>query len=186
LNDINFFDLARIKYIGAWAAFGEVENYLSVAARLQIYEYEGFGGVFVGRTCTLDPLSWDKDITSVLGDPPFSGVYTYVEVWAPVSSWFGIPPEIAVISAGAGFGTGFFEEGPTFVGKWLLGVSAELLKVIYGKGEFVLVNVISGEGLAMKGGGRVTVKIGPCPVCIPIGPFSFDLFYEEESWDIAF
>jgi len=181
------FEAVKIKYMGASMAFGELENYLSCATKLAINKYEGAGGVFFGRTCTLDPFFWDKDVQSILGNPPFTGAYIYVEVWVPLSeTLLGIPATCMFqISAGIGMGVGYFMEGPTFIGKMLVGANGEVLCIVSVEGKIVLVGVKNSDGVHMKGHGDLTGKIGCCPFCIKFSK-TLGLEYKEGSWSVDF
>ncbi len=185
-GELNF-ETFKIKYLGASMGFGLLENYFSCAARVAINKYEGMGGIFFGRTCTLDPFFWDKDVQSILGTPPFTGAYAYVEVWIPVSeALLGIPATCFFqISAGVGAGAGYFLEGPTYVGKMLLGASGEVLCIVSVSGEIKLVGVKNADGLRLKGSGKLRGEIGWCPFCVSFSK-SVGLEYRNNSWKVDF
>ena len=179
------FEAFEISYLGAGVAFGLDENYLSAACGLRFNKYEGFGGIYFGRTCTLDPIAmWAPDVASVLGNPPFTGAYAYAEAWIPLNEAIGIPSTCLFnISAGVGAGAFYFIEGPTWGGNMLLGVSGEALCVVSVKGEIKLIGVKNGSRLRLKGSGRVEGKAGPCPFCIKFGK-TVGLTYDSGSWDV--
>ncbi len=182
------FGTLEITYVGAGMAFGELENYFTAAARVRQGGYEGSGGIFIGRTCTLGFLFWDADVSAVLGDKvPFTGVYLYGEAWIPIAEVvLGIPSSCMFdISAGVGAGMGMFIEGPTFVAKMKMGVSGSVLCLLTVKGEVALAGKANPDGIALAGRGTLSGVIGPCPVCLD---FSKDLFmtYENFSWDVDF
>lgn len=179
------FETFKIKYLGASMAFGALENYFSCAARVQINQYEGMGGLMFGKACSLAPFFWDPDVADILGDPPFTGAYVYGEVWIPISeALLGIPATcLFQVSAGAGAGAGYFVEGPTFVGKMLLGASGDLLCIVSVKGEIKLVGVKNNDGLNLKGSGRLKGEIGFCPFCVSFGK-TVDMTYKNNSWDV--
>ncbi len=181
------FETFKIKYLGASMGFGQLENFFSCAARVAINKYEGMGGIFFGKTCTLDPFFWDKDVQGILGNPPFTGAYVYVEVWIPVSeALLGIPATCFFqVSAGAGAGAGYFVEGPTFVGKMLLGAHGEVLCIVSVGGEIKLVGVKNADGLRLKGAGKLYGEIGWCPFCISFSK-SVGLEYHNNSWEVDF
>lgn len=181
------FEAFKIKYLGASMGFGQLENFFSCAARVAINKYEGMGGLFFGRTCTLDPFFWDPDVQSILGSPPFTGAYVYVEVWIPVSeALLGIPATCFFqISAGVGAGAGYFIEGPTFVGKMLLGANGDVLCIVSVGGEIKLVGVKNADGLRLKGSGKLYGEIGWCPFCISFSK-SVGLEYHNNSWKVDF
>lgn len=181
------FETFKIKYLGASMGFGLLENYFSAAARVAINKYEGMGGIFFGKTCSLDPFFWDKDVQSLLGTPPFTGAYAYVEVWIPVSeALLGIPATcLFEISAGVGAGAGFFLEGPTFVGKMFLGVHGSLLCILSVGGEIKLLGIKNADGLRLKGSGKLSAELGWCPFCVSVSK-TVGLEYKNGSWDVDF
>jgi hypothetical protein len=182
------FEAFKVKYLAASIAFGLEENYLSCAARVAVNKYEGFGGIYFGRTCTLDPIAlWDPDVAGALGTPPFTGAYVYCEVWIPISeALLGIPASCLFnITAGVGAGAFYFVEGPTYGGKMMLGVHGELLCIVSVGGTVKLVGVKNPDGLTLKGTGEVHGEIGPCPFCISFSK-SIGMQYKNGSWDVDF
>jgi hypothetical protein len=181
------FQTFKITYLGAQVAFGPEEAYFSAACGLQFNSYKAKGGIFFGRTCTLDPFFWDTDVQQVIGKPPFTGVYAYGEVWIPVSeALLGIPATCFFeVSAGVGLGVGFFVEGPTFVGKMLLGCSGSVLCLASLEGEVKLVGVKNAEGLLLKGSGRLEGCLGPCPFCL-CAEKTVSITYRNGDWDVDF
>jgi hypothetical protein len=177
---------ATIRKLSAALAFGMEENYFSAACGVSINSYSGFGGLYFGRTCTLDPLKWDKEIQKIIGQPPFTGAYTYVEVWIPVSeALLGIPATCMFqISAGMGMGAGFFAEGPTFLGKALLGVSGDFLCVASISGDIRLAGKGSPQGITMLGSGRFEVEL--CALICISASKTVEIEYQNGSWDIDF
>lgn len=185
-GELKFATFKMITYLGAQMAFGSEEAYFSGACALQFSGYKAKGGIYFGRTCTLDPFFWDLDVKSVIGKPPFTGVYAYAEVWIPISeALLGIPASCMFeISAGVGLGAGYFVEGPTFVGKMLLGCYGSALCVASVEGKLKLVGVKNPDGLSLKGGGTLEGCAGPCPfcVCIDVG---VDVTYKNGKWDVS-
>ena len=181
------FETFTIRQLGAAMAFGETENYFSADAKVEFNGYKGKGGIFFGRTCTLDPFFWDKDVQSLIGTPPFTGVYVYGEVWIPVSeALLGIPATCFFqVSAGVGAGAGFFVEGPTFIGKMFLGASGDLLCIISVEGDVYLIGVKNKDGFALKGVGELSASLGPCPFCISFSK-SIGITYKNSKWDVDF
>lgn len=186
LNGELKFATFKITYLGAQMAFESEKAYFSGACALQFSGYKAKGGIYFGRTCTLDPFFWDLDVKSVIGKPPFTGVYAYAEVWIPISeALLGIPASCMFeISAGVGLGAGYFVEGPTFVGKMLLGCYGSALCVASVEGKLKLVGVKNPDGLSLKGGGTLEGCAGPCPfcVCIDVG---VDVTYKNGKWDVS-
>lgn len=177
----------KITYLGAQMAFGTEENYFSAACSLEFNSYKAKGGIYFGRTCTLDPFFWDPDVQAVIGTGTFTGVYAYGEVWIPVSeALLGIPATcLFEISAGVGLGAGVFVEGPTFVGKMLLGCYGSVLCLASLEGELKLVAVKNADGLQLKGGGRLEGCLGPCPFCL-CADAQVDVTYKNGDWDVSY
>jgi len=144
---------------GAAVKFGEKEAYLACRARGIFDAIEVAVGTYFGKTCTLAPLEIaDPFVATLLGDAPFTGAYIYGELWLPIYN-YGC---VFRISAGAGVGLGYFVEGPTYIGKMLLGVSGEALCIVTVKGDITLAGVKSGSDFRYKGRGRISgqVKLG--------------------------
>ncbi len=177
----------KITYLGAQMAFGTEDNYFSAACALEFNSYKAKGGIYFGRTCTLDPFFWDPDVQQVIGKPPFTGIYAYGEVWIPISeALLGIPATcLFEISAGVGLGAGVFIEGPTFVGKMLLGCYGSVLCLASLEGELKLVAVKNPDGLQLKGGGRLEGCLGPCPFCL-CAEARVDVTYKNGEWDVEY
>lgn len=177
---------ATIRKLSAGLAFGTEENYFSAACAVSVNSYTGMGGLFFGRTCTLEPLKWDKEIQKIIGQPPFTGAYTYVEVWIPVSeALLGIPATCMFqVSAGMGMGAGFFLEGPTFLGKAMLGVSGDFLCVASISGDIKLAGKGSPQGITMLGSGTFEVEI--CALICVSASKTVEIQYKNGSWDIDF
>ncbi|HUL51033.1 MAG TPA: hypothetical protein VLU94_00470 [Candidatus Nitrosotalea sp.] len=181
------FEAFEIAELGAAMAFGQEENYLACKARVKFNKYEFAGGLFFGRTCTIDPLLLvDPDVANVLGMPPFTGAYVYAEGWIPLNEFIGIPSSCFFnIKAGIGAGVFYFVEGPTFGGKALLGLSGEVLCIVSVKGEVKMVGVKQGGDLTLKGTGTLSGEIGVCPFCIDFSK-SVGLKYKNGSFDVDF
>jgi hypothetical protein len=187
------YEAFAINFLGASMALGQDENFLSGAAGMRVNKYDVFGGIYFGRTCTLDPIRlWDPEVASLLGTPPFTGIYAYGEGWIPVNELIGIPASCLFnISAGLGLGAGVFLEGPTFVAKMKAGVSGEALCMVCIKGELVGTGVLEGvdvnvlDGLTVKAKGTVGGKFGPCPFCLKLEQ-SVGLTFKQGKWKLDF
>jgi hypothetical protein len=181
------YETFTIRELGAAMAFGEKENYFSGEAAVEFNGYKGKGGIYFGRTCSLDPFFWDKDVQSLIGTPPFTGIYVYGEVWIPVSeALLGIPATCFFqVSAGVGAGAGYFAEGPTYIGKMFLGASGDLLCIISVEGDIYLIGVKNKDGFALKGVGELSASLGPCPFCISFSK-SIGITYKNSKWDVDF
>jgi hypothetical protein len=169
VGEISFADSIVIHQLGASVMFGKFENYISAGVQLEVQGFQGGGGIFFGRACSLDPFFWDETVAAVIGDPPFTGFYGYGEFWIPINQLIGIPSTCLFnLSAGVGAGAGVFAEGPTVFGKMFLGVSGDLLCIISITGEISLVGVARPSGLSLAGEGRFSVELGYCPLCLKI------------------
>ena len=187
LNGAITFATFKITYLGAQMAFGAEENYFSGACALEFSGYKAKGGIYFGRTCTLDPFFWDPDVKEVIGKPPFTGIYAYAEVWIPISeTLLGIPATCFFeVSAGIGLGAGFFAEGPTFVGKMFLGAYGSVICLASLEGDIKLIGVKNADGLQLKGGGHLEGCLGPCPFCLCVNKH-VDITYKNKKWDVSF
>ena len=166
-GEITFGEQVKIKQLGASVMFSHDEAYLSAAAKIEVQGFAGGGGIFLGRACSVDPFFWDPTVASVLGEPPFTGMYGYGEFWIPIPTLIGIPSTCLFnLSAGVGAGAGFFLEGPTVFGKMFLGVSGDVLCIVSVTGEISLVGLARPSGLALAGDGRFAVALGWCPICL--------------------
>ncbi len=181
------FQTFTITSLGASMGFGLTENYFSGECGVEFNGYKGKGGIFFGKTCSLDAFFWDKDVAQILGTPPFTGAYAYGEIWVPISeALLGIPATCFFeVSAGVGLGAGYFIEGPTFIGKMYLGVSGSVLCIVSVEGDIYLVAVKNPQGLSLKGGGDFTGSLGPCPFCISFSKH-VGLLYQHGSWSVDF
>lgn len=171
------FESFAIDEFYAAVALGQLENYLSASLRCSFTSYEVEGGAFFGKACSLDPFSWDPDVQSILGDPPFTGVYVYGEGWMPIVD-FGC---LFRIKAGVGAGVFAFVDGPVG-GKIFIGADGEALCVVGVSGDVTLVGLKDGDDLRMKGKGRISGRVGSCPFCVKFGK-TVTISYENGSWD---
>jgi hypothetical protein len=184
---LDFQSLEVIRF-SAGVAVGSDEAYLAASATVMVSGYEAAGGIFFGRSCSLEPLLMvDADAAALLGNPPFTGAYVYGETWIPISEVIlGIPASCLFrISAGVGAGAFYFAEGPTFGGRMLLGVSGEALCAVSIRGDVSLTGVMSGGSLRFSGRGTLTGKAGYCPFCLKFRE-SAKITYQDGSWDVDF
>ena len=186
-GELNFQGM-KITAFAASVGVGLDECYLAATARVIVSNYEAAGGIFFGRTCSIEPLKLvDPDVASLLGNPPFTGAYVYGEVWIPISEVIlGIPASCLFrISAGVGAGAFYFVEGPTYGGKMMLGVSGEALCIVSIRGEVTMIGVMSDGSLRFKGTGKLSGKAGACPFCIKFKK-SATVTYQDGSWSVDF
>jgi hypothetical protein len=166
------FEAFKINEMRAAVSFGALENYLAAGVDIDFSSWGLAGGVFLGRTCTLDPiLLIDSEVASVLGTPPFTGAYVYGEARIPVLELIGIPSSCMLdVTVGAGAGVFVFVEGPTYGGKIVGEVSGEALCLVSIGGRMSLVGVKEGlsatSPMRFAGSGNVKGKVGCCPFCV--------------------
>ncbi len=174
------FESFAITELYAGVAFGERENYLSANVRCTFTSYEVEGGVFFGKTCSLDPFSWDPDVQAILGEPPFTGVYVYGEGWMPIVD-YGC---MFRIKAGVGAGIFAFVDGP-IGGKIFMGADGEALCVVNVSGEVTLVGLKDGDDMRMSGKGKISGRAGSCPFCVKFSK-TVTIDYDNGSWDVDY
>jgi hypothetical protein len=168
------FEAFAITDLAVAVAFGAKENYLSAALGLRFNSYKAKGGIFFGRTCTLQPIQlWDPFVAQALGKPPppdgtFTGAYVYGELHIPVSeAILGIPASCFFqVTAGMGVGIFYFLEGPTFGARGMLSVGGDALCMLSLNGRVDMVGLKQGSKFKLNGKGTVAVEIGVCPLCI--------------------
>jgi hypothetical protein len=142
------------------------------------------GGVFLGRSCDLEPLKMiDPLVADVVPTSTITGIYAYGEGTFPI---YGTGTCFFQISAKAGAGVFYFQEGPTYGGRMTLGVFGEALCAVEVGAEISLAGSKSGDTYNFAGYGRVTGKAGVCPLCVKAN-FQVDLKYTDASgWDVNF
>lgn len=172
-----------ITSLAAGAMFGIDENYVAARVGMKFDQYEFAGGVFLGRTCTMDPLLLvDPDFGDVLGNnPPFTGIYTYGEGQVPI---FGASCLFS-LQAIAGAGIFIFAEGPTFGGKMKAGVVGKALCAVEVGGEVTLMGTKQGNDFSFMGRGRIFGSAGVCPLCVEFDK-SVQISYRNRLWDYDF
>ncbi len=182
------FESFECTYLGASIGFGKSENYLSAAAGLKFDSYAAFGGLFFGRTCTIDPIKmWDPFVAEILGDGQFTGAYGYAECSFPLNQVIGVPSSCMFdITATVGLGVGYFTEGPTYLGKMKLGASGKVLCIAEGSATITMAGVKKGDDFTFKGQGIIEGKAGKCPFCLE-GKLTVDVKYDKSNgWDVDF
>lgn len=175
-------EAVSITDLAAAAMFGMDENYLAAAVGMKIDQYILSGGVFFGRACSLDPLLLiDPDVGNVLGDPPFTGIYTFGEGQFPI---FGASCVFS-LQVIAGAGVFIFEEGPTIGGKMIAGAVGKALCAVEIGGRVELLGSKSGNEFSFFGRGTLFGEVGACPICITFNE-SVEITYRESTWDYSF
>lgn len=164
------FGAVRVARVAGACMFGLTENYLAGAVEGTFGGENGVqvqGGVFVGRTCTFEPLALiNPDVVRVLGaERPFTGFYAYARGWVPIVS----AGCLLNLSAGLGAGVILDFESGRYGGELFAGVRGEVLCLLAATGE------LSGTGLSDDGDfvfdvtGRLKVRLGYCPFCVKFG-----------------
>lgn len=183
------FETFKILSLGAAAAFGEFENYLACEASLQLNQYRVAGGLFFGRTCTIDPLAIAHEQTATLlwddSVGTFTGALVYGFASIPISEALGIPAScMFYVSAGFGGGVFFSIDGPTFGGIMELDVGGEALCAVSVNGNVSLVGLKTGNDFRFSGRGHIGGKVGKCPFCLKFGK-SVGIEYARETWKLS-
>ncbi|MES2598690.1 MAG: hypothetical protein V4662_25375 [Verrucomicrobiota bacterium] len=178
------YETFEIYKLAASVMFGTGENYIAAAIGMRFGEYDVAGGVFFGRSCDLEPLKLiDRLVADVVPTTSITGIYAYGEGTFPI---FGTGTCFFNISAKAGAGVFYFQEGPTYGGRMTLGVFGEALCAVEVGAEISLAGSKSGDTYNFAGYGRVTGKAGACPLCVKAN-FQVDLKYTNASgWDVNF
>jgi hypothetical protein len=164
------FEAFKITKLAVGIAFGHEENYFSAGLGMEMSGYGANGGVFFGRTCTLDPiLLWDSFAAKALGVPhnSFTGIYVYGEIHIPVSEvLLGIPATCFFeISADAGVGFFVFAEGPTFGARMALGVEGHVACILGISGRVDLLGGKFGGQTKLTGKGEFCASILGIEAC---------------------
>jgi len=129
-------------------------------------------GIFVGHSCSLDPLKWiDPEADQVLNNPAnFSGLY--IEYGGGLSlSEILFGTSTCLLDVEASISTAlYYQGGPslgTIGGRQKMSVDASLLCVLSGHADWSEFLSVSGTGQLLVGGSaNVCGSIGPCPFCI--------------------
>ncbi|MFT5409409.1 MAG: hypothetical protein ACI9NC_002132, partial [Verrucomicrobiales bacterium] len=183
------FQSFKITEFGVAMAIGIDEAYIAAKAGVEFSGYEMAAGIFFGRTCTPEPISFcDPDVAALLTPgTTFSGVCIYGEVWLPISQIvLGIPPSCLFrVSAGVGAGTFVFLEGPTFGGSMLLGVSGEAICLVSIEGSIKMTGVLQDGKLKASGSGKFEACVGVAFIEICFNA-TVKMTYDDGNWDMDY
>jgi hypothetical protein len=180
-----------IKQIGFAIAFGEVENYIAANVRASVGQsVEIAGGVYFGRSCSIDPLTvavaavspfllLDINPEEIFGEPPFTGAFVYAEGTFPIWS-VGCLFEVRVT---LGAGAWYFVEGPRYGGLIKAGVGGTVICVLSASGDITLIGSKKPEGMVFVGLAHVEGCFGPCPFCICVDTSTDVKYVEGKEWD---
>jgi hypothetical protein len=177
------FETFEIYKLAASVMFGADENYIAAAIGVRFGEFDVAGGVFFGHSCNTDPLLLiDPLVSEVIPGGTITGIYAYGEGKFPIfggTCFFNI-------SAKAGAGVFYFQEGPTYGGRMTLGVYGEGLCAVEIGAEVSLAGAKSGNTYNFVGNGRIFGQAGKCPLCIKAS-FQVDFKYTAAGgWDVKF
>ncbi len=177
------FETFEIYELGASVMFGATENYIAASVGVNLADYSMEGGIFLGRSCDLEPLELiDPLVASVITTPSITGIYAYGAATFPIiggGCFFNV-------SAKVGAGVFYFAEGPTYGGRMDLGVYGEALCVVEVGGEIALVGVKSGAVYSFAGTGRVFGKVGVCPLCTEFNKQVEFKYTANGGWDVDY
>lgn len=171
----------RIDELSAAVAIGNEdgnEYYLSAYVHTTFSDYVLAGGIFLGKTCSYDPLAWDPFAETALSqDPGFIGVYVYGAGTFPIYSFN------CLLKVNVGAEVSAFA-GTSWGGRIGGSVSGEALCLVSAKGEASLAYVQSGDERLYNGGIELNAKIGPCPLCAKWEK-SFNATYRRtQGWEL--
>lgn len=178
-----------IESIEGAGGFGEYGAYLAMAAGLKWGGWKAAGGFFFGHACSIEPLKVvDKNIERTLGTgaTSFTGVYTYLEGWIPISKvLLGVPPG-CWFNISAGVGQGFYLLGVdgslSAGGKMFVGAKVEAACMFSASADATLTfGLVQGKG-RFDGSGKVSKKLGICRFACYRFELPFTLGYSDGSW----
>ncbi|MEZ5385270.1 MAG: hypothetical protein R3F13_07135 [Prosthecobacter sp.] len=159
------------------SGFGE--NYLGLAGSVRISGSGLEGGMFIGRSCDLEPINLiNPQLGDLLGSGGFAGGYVFGAGRIPIVD-FGC---VFNVSAGVGLGAFYSVPGPTWGGLAQLSCSGEALCLISVRGSVDLVGVKRGDDFRFSGQGRISGKAGPCPLCKRFRK-TVRFTYQNGDWD---
>ncbi len=150
---------------GFGVAVGLFENYLWAQAKVKFESYNIYGGIFLGRSCDLEPLKIiDPEVAAVLKVDSMTGAYVFAQGSFPIFN-FGC---VFKVGAEVGAGGWFFLEGPSYGGKFVGGVYGKAACIVSIKGQIRLIGGKDQAGWFFQGNAWVAGGIGFC---------------DEEDWD---
>ncbi|MDP8245464.1 MAG: hypothetical protein P9L94_15375 [Candidatus Hinthialibacter antarcticus] len=190
------FETVSFSDLGFGLAVGQVENYLWAKGSGRFNTYEIEGGIFLGTSCSLEPLEiLDPEVASLLTIDEMRGVFAKFGASFPIYN-YGC---VLRIAAEAEIAAWYFAEGPTYGGKLVAGAYGEGLCVVSVKGEVTLIGGREGSNYYFNGHAWVAGGIGDCEPedwdtlndaysdkwCYACGA-SVDLTYKQEQWDVEY
>jgi hypothetical protein len=178
------FEAFKIDELGAGAALSLTEHYLAAKVGVLFNGDRMYGGIFLGKTCSLAPIEIiDEDVARVLPEPnpSFTGIYAYGQAFIPIVN-VGC---LFNLSASAGAGIFMFHEDDTYGGKMLVGANARALCAVNIGGELSLVGLKSGNQFNFTGAGRIYGSAGKKPLQVRFDE-RVTLTYKNSKWDYDF
>ncbi|MCC5805433.1 MAG: hypothetical protein JJU00_03805 [Opitutales bacterium] len=172
-QDVGITDFAAL------VSFGLLENYVAGRAHVEFDGYEFYGAVFLGRTCSLDPIRMvDRNVSLVLGDPPFTGGYVFAEGYFSILN-YGC---LLRLGAGAGFGVFYFVEGPTYGAKMTAQVGGEAICIFTARARMEMIAAKVGDEFNFYGEGTLRATLGICDFFCIKWRESIRLLYKNQEW----
>ncbi len=172
-QDVGITDFAAL------LSFGLLENYVAARAHVEFDGYELYGAVFLGRTCSMDPIRMvDRNVSLVLGDPPFTGGYVFAEGYFSIIN-YGC---LLRLGAGAGFGVFYFVEGPTYGAKMTAQVGGEAVCIFTARARMEMIAAKVGDEFNFFGEGTLRATLGICDFFCIKWRESIRLLYKNREW----
>ena len=196
-GQLGFESFAIVPPTGFGVAVGIFENYLWAQASVRFDSYKLYGGLFLGKSCDLDPLLIiDPEVGSILQIDSMTGVYCYGQGSFPIYNagcLFKVGVEV-------GAGGWYFTEGPSYGGKFVGGIYGQLACVVSAKGQLRLIGGKDQAGWFFSGNAWVAGGIGFCDPedwdslseafdddwCLVCGA-NLKIYYRDgQPWDISY
>lgn len=177
------YETFEIYELAAAVMFGSTENYIAAGVGMRFDTVSLAGGIFLGRSCTLEPLELiDPLVAQVITSGSITGIYAYGEVSMPI---FGGTCAFT-IGAKVGAGLFYFQEGPTYGGRMTLGAYGKGLCAVSIAGDLSLVGAKSGNTYSYAGRGTISGQAGKCKLCVK-ARFQVDVSYTKASgWKVKY
>ncbi len=190
------FEAVAFSDLGFGLAVGQVENYIWAMGKGQFDKYSVEGGIFLGTSCTLEPLEiLDPEVASLLTIDEMRGVFASVGASFPIYN-YGC---VFTIAAEAEVAAWYFADGPTYGGKLVAGAYGEGLCVVSVKGELTLIGGREGSAYYFYGQAWVAGGAGDCEPedwdtlndafndkwCYACGT-QIDLTFIHEEWEVDY
>ena len=169
------FEAAKVTDPKFAVGIGAVENYIAGSVKAQINNYKLSGGIFLGSSCTMEPLEMiDPEVASLITATQMRGVFLSVSGSFPIYD-YGCGFRVA---AEGGVAIWYFIDGPVWGGKIEAGAYGEAACIVSVKGKLTLIGGKDSTGYFFNGNAWVAGGIGFC------SPGSWDTPEEalDDSW----